>query len=456
MVDFAIQTSHLSKQYKIYSSNRGRLLEALDPFRRSFHQTFWALQDVSFEVQRGETFGIIGRNGSGKSTLLQLITGVLTPTNGQVKRNGVISALLELGAGFNPEFSGRQNVMIQGAILGFSKQEMLKRLPEIEDFSELGRFLDLPVKTYSSGMYVRLAFSAAIHVDPDILIVDEALAVGDAKFQNKCFRKFEQFRKAGKTVILVTHDTHAIVRYCDRALLLDGGASVTIGSAKSTVNHYLELLHSKSLSQQYPPGNTPKQSAENEQNFAHIGYSSSPSKNQILSLFLSSVVTLDQCASRLSYNPHEHRYGNHKAQIVDYLLLCGEVVDPAQIKSSDEIDLYVKVYFFEDVGEPIYGVTLKNIHGVEIYGTNSWFAETPVQPRKAGTTALFHYHVRMSLTQGEYFLSVGVAEKTEDGFDADAIDRRYELIHLTLEQKGRSFGLVDLEGQIHELQSEGS
>ena len=214
----------------------------LHPFGKKYHQEFQALRDVSFEVKKGECIGILGRNGSGKSTLLQLLCGVLPPTEGTVKVNGRISALLELGAGFSPQFTGRENVYMNGAIMGFTKEEMDDRFDAIAGFADIGEFIDQPVRTYSSGMYVRLAFSVAINVDPDILIVDEALAVGDAKYQAKCFRKFEEFKKKNKTILFVTHSTEQIVRHCDKAILINDGKKVSEGKPRDISNHYMDLL----------------------------------------------------------------------------------------------------------------------------------------------------------------------------------------------------------------------
>jgi ABC-type polysaccharide/polyol phosphate transport system ATPase subunit len=238
----AVSAKGLSKKYRLYGSPKERLLEALDPFRKKYHKEFWALQGVSFDVPKGLTLGIMGRNGSGKSTLLQIVSSVLRPTTGSVEVRGRVSALLELGAGFSPEFTGRENVLMQGRTFGYSASEMRSRLPVIQQFAEIGEFFDQPLKTYSSGMYARLAFAAAIYVDPDILIVDEALAVGDAKFQHKCYRKFLEFQSGGKTILFVSHDTNAIVEHCNRAMLLDHGRVLEQGEPKHVANCYHELL----------------------------------------------------------------------------------------------------------------------------------------------------------------------------------------------------------------------
>ena len=240
--DIAVSVKNLTKAYKLYNNHADRVKEALNPFRKSYHRVFNALSDVSLIIQRGETVGIIGRNGSGKSTLLQVVAGILQPTHGDIYVNGRISALLELGAGFNPEFSGRQNVFINAAILGLSYDEIEIRFSEIAAFANIGDYIDQPVKTYSSGMYVRLAFAIAINVNPDILIVDEALAVGDTLFQTKCFAKFREFQERGVTVVFVTHSLDLVTRYCSGAYLLEQGKLIYSGAPKKVVDEYNRLI----------------------------------------------------------------------------------------------------------------------------------------------------------------------------------------------------------------------
>ena len=240
--NIAISVKNLTKLYKLYNKPIDRLKEALSPFRRKYHRNFTALNDISFDIKKGETIGIIGKNGSGKSTLLKLLTGVVTPSSGTVITNGKISALLELGAGFNPNFTGIENVYFNGSIMGFTKEEINERIATILEFADIGEFANQPVKMYSSGMFVRLAFSLAINVDPDILIVDEALAVGDSRFQLKCFQKFEDFRKAGKTLIFVSHGMSDIVRSCKRAIWINEGVLCEDGDAKIVTEEYISWL----------------------------------------------------------------------------------------------------------------------------------------------------------------------------------------------------------------------
>ena len=243
--NIAISVKNLSKKYQLYETPKHRLKEALHPFRKKYHHDFWAVKNISFEARRGETIGIIGRNGSGKSTLLQMICGTMMPTQGEVNVNGRVAALLELGAGFNPEFTGRENVYINAAIMGFSRKETDKRLDDILNFADIGDFIDQPVKTYSSGMYVRLAFAVAINVDPEILIVDEALSVGDMYFQHKCISKIMAFQAEGKTILLVTHDISLVKSFCKSVILLNDGKMVDYGEPEYVTEQYLMMTRQK-------------------------------------------------------------------------------------------------------------------------------------------------------------------------------------------------------------------
>lgn len=236
-------TAHdVTKIYKIYAAQVDRMKEALHPFKKKYHKDFYALRDINFSIEPGEVVGIIGKNGSGKSTLLKILTNVLTPTSGTVSVTGRISSLLELGAGFNPEMTGRDNVYFQGTLLGLGRREMDRQLPAILDFADIGDFVDQPVKSYSSGMFVRLAFACAVNVAPDVLIVDEALAVGDAVFQRKCYEKFDAFKSAGKTILLVSHDMEAIKRLCTRAILLNNGQLLQDDIPTEVVLSYFQIL----------------------------------------------------------------------------------------------------------------------------------------------------------------------------------------------------------------------
>ena len=240
--EYAIDVRDVTKIYKLYDKPIDRLKESLNPLHRNYHRDFYALNHISFQVKKGETVGIIGTNGSGKSTILKIITGVLTPTTGTVQVDGVISALLELGAGFNMDYTGIENIYMNGTMMGFSRKEMDEKLQDILDFADIGDFVYQPVKTYSSGMFVRLAFALAINVDPEILIVDEALSVGDVFFQAKCYRRMEEIRKSGTTILMVTHDMGSIIKYCDKVVLLNRGEFVAEGAPGRMVDLYKKIL----------------------------------------------------------------------------------------------------------------------------------------------------------------------------------------------------------------------
>lgn len=445
MDESAVIVKEISKVYKIFRNNRERLLGALHPYKQ-YHKEFWALKNISFEIPKGKTYGLVGKNGSGKSTLLQIIAGVLNPTAGEVSLRGNVSALLELGAGFNPQFTGRDNVILNGVVNGLKRHEIEEKLPQIIEFSELGDFVDQPVRTYSSGMYVRLAFSSAIHIDPEILIIDEALAVGDARFQRKCYRKFEQFKDEGKTIILVTHDSNAVVRHCDMAILLNEGQLFEIGEPRHIINHYIKLL--SSFEHIVSPESEEKASDSNT--FAHIGGKPEPTEaDSPLERFLKEKHLDDRCPQRQSYNDKEFRFGNQNAQIVDYLIITQNQVDPAIFEIHDSLEIYVKIIFNQKVDFPIYGLTIKRKDGIDVYGSNSWFEKIEVKPPLPGEMVIFKTALTLSLIQGDYFIGIGVVNQE---LDKDIVmDRRYDLIHFEVQQASRQFGIVDLQADFELL-----
>lgn len=301
MSEIAISVNNISKMYKLYENPMDRLKESLGLTRKKRYKEHYALNNVSFQVKKGETVGIIGTNGSGKSTILKIITGVLNPTQGEVVVDGRISALLELGAGFNGEYSGIENVYLNGQMIGFSKEEIDAKLQDILDFADIGDYVYQPVKTYSSGMFVRLAFAVAINIDPEILIVDEALSVGDVFFQAKCYRKFEEFKKKGKTILFVSHDLSAISKYCDRAILLNQGVKLGEGSPKDMIDAYKQVLVG-----QYE---TPKAGVDVPDLTADGDVRAALDKQK-----------KKQEAARMGVNPETLEYGTKQAEIVSYYI----------------------------------------------------------------------------------------------------------------------------------------
>ena len=446
--EYAIQVDSVGKCFHIYSNPAARLGQALYPRASSLvrrlgcnaladridnqkpYRQFWALQDVSFQVRRGETFGIVGRNGSGKSTLLQIIAGTLSPTLGAIDTHGRVAALLELGSGFNPEFTGLENVRFNAAVLGLTAAEIDSRLDAILSFADIGEFINQPVKTYSSGMVVRLAFAVQAQIEPDILIVDEALAVGDAKFQSKCFARLDALKQAGTSILFVSHATEQVVTHCDRALLLHDGTMRQMGAPKEVVHSYLDLLFggSRRTADQAEAEPAPRLDARQLDTEA-----AATSGN----LF----------ATRSNYNPYEFRWGDGAAAIEDFRLVGPGGEQPAAVECGEPLKLVLGVAFLRDVHRPIIGLTIKTKDGITVYGTNSEMtppSDSPVIGR-AGTQAQISFAFDCRLGPGDYFLSVGIASR--NGEDVIPHDRRYDSIHLYVVGKD-FFGLAMLDAAL--------
>lgn len=423
-----IRVKGVGKKFRLFSSPQQRLAEAFHPFRKKFHKEFWALRDINFEVGKGEIVGILGRNGSGKSTLLQIICGVMRPSEGQVDVDGRISALLELGAGFNPEFTGRENVILNGSIHGISRQEMLSRMDDIEKFADIGEFFDQPVKLYSSGMYVRVAFAAAIHVDPEILVVDEALSVGDSKFQHRCFQRIRSFMEAGKTILVVSHSTDTLLRICDRGVVMDQGNLVMVGDIASAVNRYQQILFGNE-SRNVEPDVLVTQESE------------------ILLLDDNHPVSLDggrvdRIAMRMDYNLHEVRMGSGKARIIDFDLLADGILNPREIMSHAHCELIIKIRCDEDITLSA-GFALVSLDGTYVSGTNLSMLEQPFISLRVGECVALKFHWQAHLAGGEYFLNLGCNEfvEGEDQF----VDVRRSVARLKFVDTPQTVGFVDLQ-----------
>ncbi len=414
-----IQVSHLTKMYKLYDKPSDRLKEALGLTKKKIYREHYALHDVNFDIQEGECVGIIGTNGSGKSTILKIITGVLTPTEGEVKVNGRISALLELGAGFNMEYSGLENVYLNGTMIGFSKEEIDARLDDILDFADIGDFIHQPVKTYSSGMFVRLAFAVAINIDPEILVVDEALSVGDVFFQAKCYHKFEEFKKQGKTILFVSHDLSSVSKYCDRVILLNKGVKMDEGSPKQMVDLYKQLLVGQDpVKQQEEPGSLSKEE-KSEGNF--------------------------------QANPNMLEYGNRMAEIIDFEVVDDKGVRSNTIEKGSSFRIRMKVRFNEDIQEPIMAYTFKNIKGTEITGTNTMFEKVQVEKSGKGDVCTATFTQEMNLQGGEYLLSFGCTGY-KDG-DFTVFHRLYDACNITVVSAKNTVGFYDMNSKV-EIQCE--
>lgn len=441
--DVALVLENVSKKYRLFPSRGHRLREALHPFRRSYHREFWALRDVTLRLSRSQTVGILGLNGSGKSTLLQIVASVLQPTSGTVRVNGKVAALLELGAGFNPDLTGRENVVLNGTIQGLEHHEILARMEAIQAFADIGEFFDQPVRTYSSGMFMRVAFSTALYVDPDVLILDEALAVGDAKFQEKCFRRFRTFQKAGKTILFVTHDRSALPRHCDLGILLHRGHVVEVGEPARIADLYGEILAFGELRRDRPeaagrPAAGPIGDRTGE---GPLGPTTA------LRAFLGDRSDEDRCAVNPTYNRYEYRFGNGHAAVIDYAVVHGHAVNPLSVPAGATVDLYLKVVYRQDILAPIVGMIVKSTEGVIAYGVNTEWMKRALGPARAGDIADYRFTVPLGLCAGDWFIDLAVAEST-----SDMCDNRSALIHLTLVEQERQFcGLARLDGEFAQV-----
>ncbi|QNM10217.1 ABC transporter ATP-binding protein [Wansuia hejianensis] len=410
-----IQVENLSKMYKLYNKPMDRMKEALGLSRKKNYVEHFALNNVSFQVNKGETVGIIGTNGSGKSTILKIITGVLNPTAGSVKVKGRISALLELGAGFNGEYSGIENVYLNGTMIGFSREEIDAKLQDILDFADIGDFVYQPVKTYSSGMFVRLAFAVAINIEPEILIVDEALSVGDVFFQSKCYRKFEEFKKRGKTILFVSHDLSSVGKYCDRVVLLNKGEKLAEGDAKEMVNLYRRVMVNQ-LDDNQSLKETEKEPDE-----------SSMSNN-------------------LNLNPEVLEYGSRKAEITDFAVYDEDGIISNVIEKGKKFQVKMRVEFREEVNDPIFAFTIKDLRGTELTGTNTMYENSPVTPKRVGDVQEIIFTQKMSLEAGEYMLCLGCTGYAEGDFTV--FHRLYDICNITVISDKKAVGYFDMFSKV--------
>lgn len=435
-----ISVHDISKCFYTYDKPSDRLKHSLIPRLQrklgspvtAYGREFWALRNIDFQVRRGETMGIVGRNGSGKSTLLQIICGTLMPTGGTVQTQGRVAALLELGSGFNPEFTGRENVYLNAAVLGLSREEVDQRFDAIAGFADIGEFIDQPVKAYSSGMVVRLAFAVQAQVDPDILVVDEALSVGDARFQAKCFERLRQLKNNGTSILLVTHASEQVVTHCNRAVLLEQGRLEVIGSSRTVINRYLDILFGRDKPAELleiAPGKLP------------VVADPTPRPAEAAPML---VFDQDAYATRDGFNPHEYRWGDGAACVADFQLVAGGRRFPTMIEPGAEVLLHLAIHFHRVVINPILGFTIKTKEGVTVYGTNSWLLACPVTHTlgAAGSNASACLKFINRLAGGDYFISVGIASRS--GEDVIPHDRRYDSIHFVVPSTPQSLGLIDL------------
>lgn len=419
--EIAIAVENVNKIYKLYDRPRDRMFEALGLTKKKKYHEKYALSDVSFHVKKGECVGIIGTNGSGKSTILKIITGVLNQTSGNVNVNGRISALLELGAGFNMEYTGMENIYLNGTMNGFSEAEIDAKMQDILDFADIGDYVNQPCKTYSSGMFVRLAFSVGINIDPEILIVDEALSVGDVFFQAKCFHKFEEFKEMGKTIIFVSHDLSSIAKYCDRVILLDQGVKLGEGGPKEMIDDFKRVL---------------------------VGQYQTPEEKSVSKSLLEDE-ELQQAVRKKSEKQEEAKileYGTKQAMIEEIYLTDDNGTKSNAIIKGMNFVIHMRVRFFDDIPAPIFAFTVKNVKGTEITGTNTMFEKAFLEPVKAGTVKEITFRQKMSLQGGDYLLSFGVTGY--DGNDFQVYHRLYDALDVTVISDKNTVGFYDMESAI--------
>jgi len=433
MNDIAIRIKDVTKLYKLYDKPTDRLKESLGLSKKQKYKEHYALRNVSFDVKRGECVGIIGTNGAGKSTILKIITGVLNPTAGEVEIDGRISALLELGAGFNMEYTGIENVYLNGTMIGFTREEIDSKMQDILDFADIGDFVHQPVKTYSSGMFVRLAFAVAINIDPEILIVDEALSVGDVFFQLKCFKKFEEFKEQGKTILFVSHDLSSIERYCDKAILLDHGKKVAEGKPIDIINKYKKITTGMTVEE------VEKQEKEKKDKVSKI---KDKKKKSNVSLPDSS----DLWKDALDLNPNLDEYGDMAAKIVDIGVFDDEGNITTTLIKGNTFTLKSKVEFSTDIEDPIFTYTFKTLKGQDITGTNTMFEKVSIGTAKAGETYVASFTQDMNLQGGEYLLSMSCTSIV--GGELVAHDRLYDILNISVVSDKNTVGFYDMNSEV--------
>ena len=433
----AICAENLSKVYKLYNKPSDRLKEALGLTRKKKHTEHYALKNVDMTIYQGECVGIIGTNGSGKSTILKIITGVLNQTKGNLTVNGRISALLELGAGFNMEYNGIENIYLNGTMIGFSKEEIDSKLSDILDFADIGEYVYQPVKTYSSGMFVRLAFAVAINIDPEILIVDEALSVGDVFFQAKCYHKFEEFKKNGKTILFVSHDLSSISKYCDRVFLLNQGTKLGEGTPKEMIDVYKRVL----VGQYEIP-----QESEGLLDDKDIQEAASQSSQDNKGRADNKEKAAGKDSTGKNKNPETLEYGTKQAEIEEVFITDSHNVQSTAVVKGEEFTVHMKVRFFEDLPAPIFAVTIKDIKGIEITGTNTMIEKAFLSSVKKGDCKEVTFTQKMTMQGGEYLLSLGLTGYENEKFVV--YHRLYDAINITVISDKNTVGYFDMNSVV--------
>ena len=427
--DTAIKIEKLCKNYKMFARKKDRMLETIFPMVER-HGIFSAMKDFDLEVKKGEVLGVLGKNGAGKSTLLKMITGVVTPTSGTIELNGKISSLLELGTAFNPELTGIDNIFQHGQVMGLSNKEIEDKKQEIIEFADIGDHLYQPVKTYSSGMFARLAFACAINVDPDILIVDEVLSVGDMAFQLKCFKKFEQFKENGKTILFVTHNISDVLRNCTRTIIIDKGRKIFDGSVKEGVERYKKII----------VGLDEKESKEElltDEELLEKNPNNVIEKNNN-----------ENWKSNFNQNPNLVDYGNGAAEVIDYGIFGTKEEYLSAIENDKEVVLKSKIHFNKDVKDPIFTMTIKDFNGLEICGTNTLIEKVYTGEYKAGDTVIAEFRQILNVAPGKYTLSFSCTHFNSKG-ELEVLNRKYDALLVEILSMKNTVGLMSLDSKIN-------
>ena len=431
----AITVNDVTKIYRMYDKPIDRLKESLHPRHKEYHKKFYALNKISFQVKKGETVGIIGTNGSGKSTILKIITGVLSPTTGSVEVEGNISALLELGAGFNSDYTGIENIYMNGTMMGFSRKEMDEKLQDILDFADIGDFVYQPVKTYSSGMFVRLAFALAINVEPEILIVDEALSVGDVFFQSKCYRRMEEIRESGTTILMVTHDMGSIIKDCDKVVLLNKGNFIAEGTPGHMVDLYKKILANQmdSLEEELEEMNDFSGEGANKGKRIEDKPENHKKEDGLMK-------------DKLNINSEHTRYGDGRAEIYDLGLFDERGNLTNLLLKGENFTIKEKIRFSSPLQNPIFTYTIKDRKGTDLSGTNTMFEGTDIRPVEEGDEYEVSFTQKMTLQGGEYLLSMSCT-----GFEQGehvVYDRLYDIASITVISNKNTVGVFDMESVV--------
>ena len=414
-----VKITNLVKEYKMYARKKDRLMETVFPWIQR-HGTFRAMDNLNLEIHKGEVLGILGKNGAGKSTLLKMITGVVVPTSGKIEVNGKVSSLLELGTAFNPDLTGYENIYQHGAVMGLTHEQIKEKEKEIIDFADIGEHLSQPVKTYSSGMFARLAFACAINVDPEVLIVDEVLSVGDMAFQLKCFKKFEQFKEAGKTIIFVTHSVADVLRNCTRAIIIDAGRKIYDGDVKTGVEKYKKII----------VGLNPDEVEATEDEDLEENFNDN-----------------EDWKSKLVQNPNITDYGDKRAEVIDYGMFDLKGRPISAFDNSETVILKSKIKFNKAVSDPIFTVTVKDFHGNDIAGTNTEIEKVLTGSFKKGDVVVCEFRQKVPVAAGKYTLSFSCTKYNLKG-ELEVLNRKYDALLIEVMTTKNTVGIIRLDSNI--------